>query len=126
MPGCCSSIRSQKRPRSSASAIHRLGLGDAVTVLGNVPQERLSDVYRAADVVVSIASSDSSPRSVWEALACGRPVVVSDLPWARDELASGGQALLAALSADDVAAAIIRVLDDAGAGTSVSASPAAS
>ncbi len=78
-------------PAFVASAIHRLGLGDAVTVLGNVPQERLSDVYRAADVVVSIASSDSSPRSVWEALACGRPVVVSDLPWARDELRPEGR-----------------------------------
>ena len=58
-------------------------------MLGNVPVERMPDVYRAADVVVSIPSSDSSPRSVWEALACGRPVVVSDLPWAREELAHG-------------------------------------
>ncbi len=31
--------------------------------------------YQAADVCVSIPSSDSSPRSVWEAMACGCPVV---------------------------------------------------
>jgi L-malate glycosyltransferase len=99
-------------PNSITAAIERLGLSDAVTVLGNLSQERLPDVYRAADVVVSIASSDSSPRSVWEALACGRPVVVSDLPWARDELESGGNALLASLDAHDVADAITRVLDD--------------
>ena len=101
--------------------IDRLGLAEAVIVLGNVPFEQLPDVYRAADVVVSIPSSDSSPRSVWEALACGRPVVVSDLPWARDELAPGGQALLVPLDADAVAEAILRVLDDGDLATSLGA-----
>jgi L-malate glycosyltransferase len=100
-------------PGFVTAAIERLGLGDAVTVLGNLSPERLPDVYRAADVVVSVASSDSSPRSVWEALACGRPTVVSDLPWARDELAPRGPALLVSLDAGDVAAAIDRVLADA-------------
>ncbi len=100
-------------PPSVAQAIERHGLRDAVTVLGNVSPERLPDVYRAADVVVSIPSSDSSPRSVWEALACGRPVVVSDLPWAREELEPGGQALLVQLDPGSIAAAISRVLDDA-------------
>ncbi len=99
-------------PETVRAAIKRLGLVEAVTVLGNVPGERLPDVYRAADVVVSIPSSDSSPRSVWEALACGQPVVVSDLPWARDELAPGGQALLAPLDPESVSQAINRVLDD--------------
>ena len=67
------------------------GLGSRArsSMLGSVAVERMPDVYRAADVVVSIPSSDSSPRSVWEALACGRPVVVSDLPWAREELEHG-------------------------------------
>lgn len=98
-------------PASVAATVERLELADAVTVLGNVPAERLPDVYRAADVVVSLASSDSSPRSVWEALACGRPVIVSDLPWARDELADG-EALLVPLEAAAVAEAIERVLKD--------------
>lgn len=99
-------------PSRVQGTIDRHGLRDAVTVLGSVSSQQLPDVYRAADVVVSIPSSDSSPRSVWEALACGRPVIVSDLPWARDELADGEQALLAPLRAEDVAAAICSVLDD--------------
>ena len=98
-------------PRFVVRAIERLALEDAVTILGNVAAERLPDVYRAADVVLSIASTDSSPRSVWEALACGRPVVVSDLPWARDELVDGA-ALLVPLEAEQVAGAIERVLGD--------------
>jgi glycosyltransferase involved in cell wall biosynthesis len=97
-------------PASVSSAIERLGLVDSVIVLGNVPAERLPDVYRAADVVVSLASSDSSPRSVWEALACARPVIVSDLPWARDELAEDGRALLVPLDPAEVAVAIEQVL----------------
>jgi glycosyltransferase involved in cell wall biosynthesis len=99
-------------PRKIGAVIERLSLVDAVTVLGNVPAEQLPDVYRAADIVVSIPSSDSSPRSVWEALACRRPVVVSDLPWARDELAPGDQALIAPLDVEAIAEAILRVLDD--------------
>jgi glycosyltransferase involved in cell wall biosynthesis len=85
---------------------------EGVTMLGNVPSELMPDVYRSADVVVSLASSDSSPRSVWEALACARPVVVSDLPWARDELADGRNALLTRLDVGDVAGAIERALGD--------------
>lgn len=98
-------------PESVPVAMERLGLAEVVTLLGNVPAERLPDVYRAADVVVSLASSDSSPRSVWEALACERPVVVSDLPWARDELVAG-RGLLVPLDAELVADAIERVLGD--------------
>jgi L-malate glycosyltransferase len=99
-------------PPAVTELVERLGLGGAVVMLGNVPSERMPDVYRAADVVVSIPSSDSSPRSVWEALACGRPVVVSDLPWARDELVPDRHALLVPLDAEALAKAIGRVLDD--------------
>ena len=99
-------------PEVVRTTIERLGLTDAVITLGNVTADKLPDVYRAADVIVSIASSDSSPRSVWEALACARPVVVSDLPWARDELSPGENALVAPLDAESVSVAISRVLDD--------------
>lgn len=37
--------------------------------------------YKDADVVVSVPSSDSSPFSVYEAMATKTPVIVSDLPW---------------------------------------------
>ena len=99
-------------PSSVDTAIDQLGLREVVTVVGSVPAERLPDFYRAADVVLSLPSSDSSPRSVWEALACGRPVVVSDLPWARQELEPGEQALLAPLDATAVADSIGQVLDN--------------
>jgi glycosyltransferase involved in cell wall biosynthesis len=87
-------------------------LGDAVTVIGAVPYDRMADYYRAADVCVSIASSDSSPRSVWEAMACGAPCVISDLPWARELIKPGEDALIVPIDAAAVADATLRVLDD--------------
>jgi glycosyltransferase involved in cell wall biosynthesis len=102
----------ERVPPRVSSVIERLGLGQAVAVLGNLPVERMPDVYRSADVVVSIPSSDSSPRSVWEALACGRPVVVSDLPWAREELEHGRNALLTRLESTEVAATLEHALGE--------------
>jgi L-malate glycosyltransferase len=99
-------------PPTVRASIQELGLHEAVTALDGLPAERMPDVYRAADVVISIPSSDSSPRSVWEALACGRPVVVSDLQWAKDELEDGRHAVLTPLEVDAIAAAIERAVGD--------------
>ena len=67
---------------------------DRVHVVGHVPYERMVDWYQAADVCVSVASSDSSPRSVWEAMASGTPCVVSDLPWVHELIEHGRDALV--------------------------------
>lgn len=56
------------------------GIGAQLRVLDDVPHERLPDLLRLADVVVSVPASDSFPVTLLEAMACGRPIVVSDLP----------------------------------------------
>ena len=85
-------------------------LGPRVHLVGHVPYERMAWYYQAADVCVSIPSSDSSPRSVWEAMACGCPVVVSDLPWVRELITPDREALVVPVDACAVAGAIRRVL----------------
>lgn len=85
---------------------------ERVHLVGHVPYELMADYYRAADVCVSLASSDSSPRSAWEALACGCPLVVSDLPWVRELIEPDRHAAVVAIDADDVASAIERLLND--------------
>ena len=85
---------------------------DRVHLIGHVPYETMADYYRAADVCVSIASSDSSPRSAWEALACGCPLVVSDLPWVHELMEADRHALVVPVDAAAVAEAIERVLSD--------------
>jgi len=40
----------------------------------------LPEVYRTADLYVSASHTDGSSVSLLEALACGKPVLVSDIP----------------------------------------------
>jgi glycosyltransferase involved in cell wall biosynthesis len=62
--------------------IKELGIRKNLLVIGNLDQKtKLPFYYRDADVVISIPSSDSSPASVYESMACKTPVIVSDLPW---------------------------------------------
>lgn len=62
--------------------IHRLlaPVGDAVHYAGWVSREDLPGYYGAADVFVSPSHCDGSSVSLMEALACGRPALVSDIP----------------------------------------------
>jgi len=57
-----------------------LGVADQLRVLDDVAHEELPNLLRLADAVVSVPDSDSFPVSILEAMACGRPVVASDLP----------------------------------------------
>jgi glycosyltransferase involved in cell wall biosynthesis len=85
---------------------------DRVHLVGHVPYERMADYYRAADVCVSIASSDSSPRSAWEAMASGCPLVLSDLPWVRELIEPDRHAVVVPIETDAVAAAVEGLLAD--------------
>jgi L-malate glycosyltransferase len=90
----------------------RLATTPRVRYVGHVPYERMASYCQAADVCVSIPSSDSSPRSVWEAMACGCPVVVSDLPWVHELITPGRDALVVPIDAGALALAIDHVLGD--------------
>ena len=83
---------------------------DRVHKIGYVPYEQMADYYRAADVCLSIPSSDSSPRSVWEAMGCGTPCVLSDLPWVHELIHDGREALVVPPDTESVANAIGRLL----------------
>jgi glycosyltransferase involved in cell wall biosynthesis len=85
---------------------------DRVHIIGHVPYEQMVNWYQASDVCVSIASSDSSPRSVWEAVASGTPCVVSDLPWVHELMVAGRDALVVPIAREPVAAAIRTILED--------------
>lgn len=101
-----------KHMGEGTGAMEGLRERDGIHVVGHVPYERMAWYYQAADVCVSIPSSDSSPRSVWEAMACGCPVVISDLPWVRELITPERDALVVPVEADAVGTAIRRLLED--------------
>ena len=61
-----------------------LGVAERMIVVDTVAYGEMPDLYRLADVVVSLAASDGGPITVIEALATGRPVVATDLPAVRE------------------------------------------
>jgi len=71
-------------PRSAAKLIEDLGVRDHVVELGSVPYDQLHQVYRACDVFVSAAYTETFAHPLVEAMACGLPVLASDLPVHRE------------------------------------------
>jgi glycosyltransferase involved in cell wall biosynthesis len=82
--------------------IDELDLGSRVRFLPPIPHEALADYYRLSDVVVSLPSTDAFPVTALEAMACGTPIVMGELPSAHEGLdgVDGG----AIVPGDDVAA----------------------
>ena len=62
---------------------------DQVYYTGGVGQEELPGLYAAADLFISPSHSDGSSVSLMEALACGKPVLVSDIPSNREWVKPG-------------------------------------
>jgi glycosyltransferase involved in cell wall biosynthesis len=101
-----------KHMSTGGEALGEIPYAERVRIVGHVDYARMPDYYRVADVCISIASSDSSPRSVFEAMACGTPCVVSDLPWVHEQIADAREALIVPIERDAVADAVGRLLSD--------------
>lgn len=67
----------------------RGGVMDRVLFPGQVTQADLPHYFNMADLYVSASHTDGSSVSLMEALACGRPVVVSDIPGNREWVEPG-------------------------------------
>lgn len=89
-----------------------LGVSERVRLVGDMPYSQVPDLYALADVVVSVPSSDATPMSVLEAMACGVIPVVSDLPSLREWITDGDNGYLVPIrDRDTLAARIIDVLN---------------
>lgn len=90
-----------------------LSLDGAVTFAGYVPQEDTPPYYRSADVFALTSEFDNSPNALLEAMACGLPVVATDVGGVREFVdPSRGCELAAADDGPAIAAALTRVLTD--------------
>jgi glycosyltransferase involved in cell wall biosynthesis len=99
--------------------VERWGLGPRTEMLGTVPQVRVAEELRRAAVVAvpflrtGMTERHTSPLKAFEAMAAGRPMVVSDLPASREFLRDGENALLVPPGeASALAAALRRLLSE--------------
>lgn len=86
------------------------GVTSRVRFLGAVPQERLKDYYGAADALVLASSREGWANVLLEAMACGTPVIASDVGGTPEVVASeAAGVLMTERSASGVAAAVKRL-----------------
>jgi glycosyltransferase involved in cell wall biosynthesis len=67
------------RPERAAKLVKDLGVACMVVELGSIPYHQLHHVYRAADIYVTPAYTETFAHPLVEAMACAVPVVASDL-----------------------------------------------
>ena len=86
-------------------------VADRVRLLGRVPQDRLPEIYSAADLLLLVSTHEGWPNVLLESMACGTPVVVSPMDGIADIV---GTAEAGRILADDtpsgLAAAIRELL----------------
>ncbi|MGB8217144.1 MAG: glycosyltransferase family 4 protein [Candidatus Methanoperedens sp.] len=90
-----------------------LKVSDSVIFVGEVDYDDMPYYFAASDICISVPSSDSSPRSIYEAMACGVPPIISNLYWTKEYIKHEQNALLVPVNDSQVLpAAIIRLLTD--------------
>jgi glycosyltransferase involved in cell wall biosynthesis len=88
----------------------RLGVADRVRWLGSLPQDALRVLYGAADALVLASSREGWANVLLEAMACGTPVVASNV-WGTPEVVAAPEAgmLMHELSARGVVDGVARL-----------------
>jgi teichuronic acid biosynthesis glycosyltransferase TuaC len=61
---------------------------DRIRLLGRVPQDRLPEIYSAADLLLLVSSHEGWPNVLLESMACGTPVIVSEIGGVTDIVSS--------------------------------------
>jgi teichuronic acid biosynthesis glycosyltransferase TuaC len=71
------------------SEIQRRGLQDRILLVGAQPHRKVPDWLNAADIFVLASYNEGLPNVVREAMACGRPVVATDVGGVREAVEDG-------------------------------------
>jgi glycosyltransferase involved in cell wall biosynthesis len=99
------------RYEGEAPLARRLGLADSARFLGHVPQADLPALYSAADLFVFPSLYEGFGLPALEALACGTPVVASNVS-ALPEVVGDAALQVSPLDVEELADAVERLLRD--------------
>ncbi|MDE2259323.1 MAG: glycosyltransferase family 4 protein [Betaproteobacteria bacterium] len=84
-----SGVDSEALKQEHLKRAEELGIVSHIRMDGQVPWDSMPSYYQAADAMVSISSNDSLPNCMLEAMACGIPVVMGDIPQIREWVEDG-------------------------------------
>ena len=101
------------RARSISRLISSLGLEDVVDMPGRMDAERLPELYRNHDILVSASMLEGMSNSILEAMASGLPVVTTRCEGV-DELIGENGIVVEIPQADQIADAVVRISDQEG------------
>lgn len=87
-----------------------LGLDDRVRFLGRIAHENLATIYGAADVSVLASAREGWPNVILESMACGTPVVATDVGGVAEIIGDGPGHLLPKRTPDAIASGISEIL----------------
>jgi glycosyltransferase involved in cell wall biosynthesis len=97
------------RTEPAAALVRRLGIDDLTVELGAVPYHQLHHVYRACNFYVTPAYAETFAHPLVEAMACGLPVVASDIPVHR-EVCDNAAIYFPRYSPEDLADRIVQLV----------------
>jgi len=84
-----------------------------IHLIGNISHSRLPEYYSAADTVVVPSIYDTFPKVVLESMACGTPVIVSNVGGIQELVTDEETGILVSPNnEDELASAIIRIVSD--------------
>lgn len=90
-----------------------LGISSNVIFTGYLNRQQMWAHHAAATIFLSVPSSDSSPSSVYEAMASGVPTVISRLPWTEYAMKHlRNTYMLNEITPEVISQAVIHLLDD--------------
>lgn len=87
------------------------GISESVTFHGRVPNEELPELYSRSAVFALPSTREGLPRTVLEAMACGTPVVISDIPQLK-ALVNDVGVTVPAMAVEPLAVELERLLTD--------------
>jgi glycosyltransferase involved in cell wall biosynthesis len=75
--------------RALMKSAHDLGVADRLYNFGPVPHAGCAELYRACDAVILPSRLESFSNTIAESWTMGKPLLLSDLPWARAQCGRG-------------------------------------